>query len=92
MERGGDVIPKVAEVVEDADIRAEKHALCFSKELSRECGSEVVRAEGEVDYRCVNADCPAKLRERSCTWAGRGVMNIEGLGEASVYELTGRHW
>jgi DNA ligase (NAD+) len=47
----------------------------------------VVRAEGEVDYRCVNADCPAKLRESLLHFGRRSVMNIEGLGDAVVQQL-----
>jgi DNA ligase (NAD+) len=43
-----------------------------------------------VDYRCVNADCPAKLRESLLHFASRGVMNIEGLGEAVVQQLLDR--
>ncbi|MGD0799824.1 MAG: NAD-dependent DNA ligase LigA, partial [Terracidiphilus sp.] len=86
VERGGDVIPKVVEVLEDADhprgvFRFEFPSVC------PECKSAVVRAEGEVDYRCVNADCPAKLRESLLHFASRGVMNIEGLGEAVVQQL-----
>ena len=50
----------------------------------------MVRAEGEVDYRCVNADCPAKLRESLLHFGRRGVMNIEGLGEAVVQQLLDR--
>jgi DNA ligase (NAD+) len=50
----------------------------------------VVRAEGEVDFRCVNTDCPAKLRESLLHFASRGVMNIEGLGEAVVQQLLDR--
>jgi DNA ligase (NAD+) len=50
----------------------------------------VVRTEGEVDHRCVNANCPARLREALLHFAARGVMNIEGLGEALVTQLTGR--
>ena len=49
---------------------------------------QVVRAEGEVDYRCVNADCPAKLRETLLHFGRREVMNIEGLGDAVVEQLT----
>ena len=52
------------------------------------CGNAAVREEGEADYRCVNVDCPALLQGTVEHWASRGVMNIEGLGEASVYELT----
>jgi DNA ligase (NAD+) len=49
-----------------------------------------VRTEGEVDYRCVNANCPAKLRETILHFASRGVMNIDGMGEALVNQLTER--
>jgi DNA ligase (NAD+) len=87
VERGGDVIPKVVEVIEDADHSRGKHNFKFPSECP-ECGSKVVRAEGEVDYRCVNADCPAKLRESLLHFGRRGVMNIEGLGDAVVEQLT----
>jgi DNA ligase (NAD+) len=50
----------------------------------------VVRAEGEVDFRCVNLDCPAKLRESLLHFGRRGVMNIEGLGDAVVQQLLDR--
>jgi DNA ligase (NAD+) len=46
-----------------------------------------VRAEGEVDWRCVNVNCPARLREELLHFAARGVMNIEGLGDAMVVQL-----
>ena len=89
VERGGDVIPKVVEVVEDAQHpRGELHFV-FPL-VCPECHSEVVRAEGEVDYRCVNADCPAKLRESLLHFGRREVMNIEGLGEAVVQQLLDR--
>jgi DNA ligase (NAD+) len=89
VERGGDVIPKVVEVLEDAEHPRGKHRFVFPS-VCPECGSEVVRAEGEVDYRCVNADCPAKLRETLLHFGGRQVMNIEGLGEAVVQQLLER--
>jgi DNA ligase (NAD+) len=44
-----------------------------------------------VDFRCVNADCPAKLRESLLHFASRGVMNIEGLGEAVVQQFVDRN-
>ncbi len=89
VERGGDVIPKVVEVIEDADHPRGKQRFVFPS-VCPECGSGVVRAEGEVDYRCVNADCPAKLRETLLHFGGRNVMNIEGLGEAVVQQLLER--
>ena len=89
VERGGDVIPKVVEVLEDADHPRAGQPFVFPSNCP-ECQSAVVRAEGEVDYRCVNADCPAKLRESLLHFASRGVMNIEGLGEAVVQQLADR--
>ena len=52
------------------------------------CGGHVVRAEGEADHRCVNANCPAKLRETIRHFASRGIMNIEGMGDALVNQLV----
>ena len=89
VERGGDVIPKVVEVVHDAEHPRGKHHFVFPVECP-ECRTQVVRAEGEVDYRCVNADCPAKLRESLLHFGGRNVMNIEGLGDAVVQQLLER--
>ena len=89
VERGGDVIPKVVEVIEDADHHCVGQPFVFPSNCPQ-CHSAVVRAEGEVDYRCVNADCPAKLRESLLHFASRGVMNIEGLGEAVVQQLLDR--
>jgi DNA ligase (NAD+) len=89
VERGGDVIPKVVEVIADADHPRGETKFIFPKECP-ECHSEVVRAEGEVDYRCVNLNCPAKLRESLLHFGRREVMNIEGLGEAVVQQLLDR--
>jgi DNA ligase (NAD+) len=89
VERGGDVIPKVVEVIADAEHPRGTEEFQFPAECP-ECGSAVVRAEGEVDYRCVNADCPAKLRESLLHFGRREVMNIEGLGEAVVQQLLDR--
>jgi DNA ligase (NAD+) len=50
----------------------------------------LVRAEGEVDWRCVNDSCPARVRGELLFWSARNVMNIEGLGEAMVAQLLGQ--
>ncbi|HEX4028875.1 MAG TPA: NAD-dependent DNA ligase LigA [Terracidiphilus sp.] len=89
VERGGDVIPKVVEVVEDKDHPRGSRRFSFP-ETCPECGNAVVREEGEADWRCVNADCPAKLRETLLHFGSRGVMNIEGLGDAAVQQLLDR--
>ena len=84
VERGGDVIPKVVEVLEDRP-RGNKHFQM--PERCPVCGGHVVRAEGEADHRCVNANCPAKLHETIRHFASRGVMNIEGMGDALVSQV-----
>ena len=89
VERGGDVIPKITEVVEDAEHARGAREIVFPTHCPV-CASELVKAEGEVDLRCVNAQCPARVREELLHWAARGVMNIEGLGEAMVTQLLGQ--
>ncbi len=86
VERGGDVIPKVVRVVE----HPRDHRSFRMPTHCPVCGGLVVRAEGEADHRCVNANCPAKLRETILHWASRGVMNIEGMGDALVNQLVDR--
>src|ERR1700735_2767651 len=91
VERGGDVIPKVAKVIDDKDHPRPTNLKEFAMpDQCPVCGTKVVQTEGEVDYRCVNANCPAKLRETILHFASRGVMNIDGMGDALVNQLTER--
>jgi DNA ligase (NAD+) len=85
VERGGDVIPKVVKV--DTTKPRGERGFQMPKRCPV-CGGHVVRAEGEADHRCVNANCPAKLRESVLHFASRGVMNIDGLGESLVDQLA----
>lgn len=87
VERGGDVIPKVVEV--DRDHPRGKREVNAPERCSV-CKMTVVRTEGEVDYRCINANCPAKLLGTILHFASRGVMNIDGMGEALVSQLIER--
>jgi DNA ligase (NAD+) len=89
VERGGDVIPKVAKVIDDKDHPRGKPEIKIPEKCPI-CGNKVVRTEGEVDYRCVNANCPAKLLGTILHFASRGVMNIDGMGDALVTQLTER--
>jgi DNA ligase (NAD+) len=86
VERGGDVIPKIIQVIDDKEHTRDTQEIVFPVNCP-ECGSALVRAEGEVDWRCINASCPARLREELLHFAARGVMNIEGLGDAMVTQL-----
>ena len=82
VERGGDVIPKVVNVVEDKEHpRGDKQFVM--PEHCPVCGGNVVRTEGEADHRCVNANCPAKLQGTILHFASRHVMDIDGLGDVA---------
>ena len=89
VERGGDVIPKVNRVLDDKD-HPRGNKTFRMPDKCPVCGGQVIRSEGEADHRCVNANCPAKLRETILHFASRGVMNIDGMGEALVNQLTDR--
>jgi DNA ligase (NAD+) len=82
IEKGGDVIPKIVQVV-DPD-RPDRGEPWHMPEACPSCGSHLVRPEGEVVWRCENASCPARLRRSIEHFASRHAMDIEGLGEAIV--------
>ncbi len=71
VERGGDVIPKIVEVVEDKKHPRGTKEIVFPKNCPV-CGSELQRIEGEVDWRCVNNSCPARVREELLHWSASG--------------------
>ena len=84
--RAGDVIPEVVEVITTDRIGVEKPftmpATC------PECGSHVIRMEGETAHRCIGLACPAQIREHIAHFASRGALDIEGLGEKLVAQLV----
>jgi DNA ligase (NAD+) len=82
VERAGDVIPHVVAVIKER--RTGKEREFPIPEVCPECGSRVVREEGEVAVRCVNINCPAQVMERIIHFASRNALNIEGLGEKNV--------
>jgi len=84
VERSGDVIPKVVRVVKEG---AHRHAFKMPKHCPV-CGGDIVREEGEAASRCINTNCPARLRESILHWAARGVMDIDGMGDALVNQLV----
>ncbi|MHB8302898.1 MAG: NAD-dependent DNA ligase LigA [Acidobacteriaceae bacterium] len=88
VERGGDVIPKVVAVLHEKR-PTDARDFTFPRQCPV-CGSDVVREESEVDWRCINVNCPARLRESLLHFAARGAMNIEGLGDVAVDQLTER--
>jgi len=86
LERGGDVIPKIVKVAEQAPDRRRFEM----PDRCPVCGSEVYRAEDEAVRRCMSQTCPAKLRESLLHWASRKAMKIDGLGEKLVDQLIAK--
>ena len=85
IQRAGDVIPEVVRVILEKRTGTEKK---FKMPANcPECGSDIVRFEGEVAHRCVNISCPAQLKEHIRHFASRGAMDIEGLGEKVSAQL-----
>ena len=85
IQRAGDVIPEVVKVIPEK--RTGKETKFKMPVKCPECGSEIVRFEGEVAHRCVNISCPAQLKEHIRHFASRGAMDIEGLGEKLSAQL-----
>lgn len=79
IQRAGDVIPEVIKIVESKRSGQEKEFRMPPH--CPECGSEIVRQQGESAHRCVNLSCPAQIKEHIRHFASRGAMDIEGLGE-----------
>jgi DNA ligase (NAD+) len=86
VERSGDVIPKVVRVVKQG---ADRRPFRMPKHCPV-CGGEIVREEGEAASRCINTNCPARLKESVGHFAARGVMDIDGMGDVLVDQLVSR--
>ena len=88
IEKAGEVIPAVVSV--RTDLRTGREKKFQMPKVCPECGSNVVKDEGQVAIRCINSQCPAQLKRRIEHFASRGAMDIEGLGEMMVEQLVGR--
>lgn len=87
--KAGDVIPEVVGPLVAARTGAERQFVM--PERCPACQTMLVRAEGEVDVRCPNTvSCPAQLREAVFHFAGRGAMDIDGLGYRTGSQLIER--
>ena len=82
IEKGGDVIPKVVEVVLNARPSGSKKTK--PPEKCPACQSKLFKPEGEVAYYCENMECSEQVKGRLKHFASRGAMDIEGLGESLI--------
>jgi DNA ligase (NAD+) len=85
--KAGDVIPEVV-----GPVVALRPAGSMPWEFPTICScplaSPFVRPEGEADTRCVEPSCPFQRDQRVIYFASRGAMDIEGLGEQTVFQLS----
>jgi DNA ligase (NAD+) len=85
LERAGDVIPYVVRVTQPADPRSPEFQMPADCPI---CSAAIVHEEGEVGYYCVNANCPARMRESIRHFASKAALNIDGLGDKLVGQLV----
>jgi DNA ligase (NAD+) len=90
VQRAGDVIPNIVEVLVDTEHPESTVPFVLPTECPV-CHQPVEKTEGEVDTYCINIDCPARLWQSLMYFSHRGVMNIEGLGQAVAQQLIDRH-
>lgn len=85
IQKAGDVIPEVVRSLPEK--REGKEQVFTMPTHCPECGSQVYREPGEAAVRCLDATCPAQLREGIIHFVSRDAMDVEGLGEAVVIQL-----
>ena len=83
--KAGDVIPEVVERKLERRTGLEKDFKMIDK--CPMCSEKLVKKEGQVDYYCVNENCPARKIEGLIHYASRDAMNIDGLGERIIEDF-----
>ena len=77
--KAGDVIPEVVEVKKDRRTGDEKEFTMITN--CPICDSVLQKKDGQVDYFCLNEECPTRKIESLIHFASRDAMNIDGLGD-----------
>lgn len=88
IQKAGDVIPEVVEVLKGKRDGTEKDFVVPTK--CPVCGADAVREEGEAIRRCIGIECPAKQYRNIIHFASREAMNIKGLGDSIIEEFLNR--
>ena len=85
--RAGDVIPEIVGPV--LSKRPKSARRWKMPKTCPSCGTPLIRREGEADHRCPNkAGCPSQGQEWLFHFAGRGALDIEGLGYKTLWALV----
>ena len=86
--KAGEIIPEVVRVL--PELRPSGARPLALPATCPECGSELVREEGEAATRCVNSSCPAILRGSLRHWVSKGALDVDGLGSKLIEQLVDR--
>jgi len=86
--KAGEIIPEVVRVL--PELRPAGALRLALPHACPECGSELVREEGEAATRCVNSSCPAILRGSLRHWVSKGALDVDGLGSKLIEQLVDR--
>ncbi|MEX0587627.1 MAG: NAD-dependent DNA ligase LigA [Cyanobium sp.] len=86
--KAGEIIPEVVRVL--GELRPAEAVRLELPRACPECGSELVREEGEAATRCVNSSCPAILRGALRHWVSKGALDVDGLGAKLIEQLVDR--
>jgi DNA ligase (NAD+) len=86
--KAGEIIPEVVRVL--PELRPAGAAPLALPHTCPECGSELVREEGEAATRCVNSSCPAILRGSLRHWVSKGALDVDGFGSKLIEQLVER--
>jgi DNA ligase (NAD+) len=82
VERAGDVIPYIVKPL--AELRNGKEKPIVFPSHCPVCGEQLIRAEEEAAWRCVNINCPAQVVERIIHFASKDAMDIRSFGDANA--------
>ena len=88
LQKAGEIIPQVIRYIPEE--RPAKAAPFPIPTACPECGGEVHKDPDGVFLRCLNAGCPAQLKERIEHFASRAAMDIDGMGPAIIDQLVAR--
>ncbi|MBM2815273.1 MAG: ligase, NAD-dependent [Ignavibacteria bacterium] len=87
VQKAGDVIPKVSAVIPEKRLE-NSVPFEFPEYCSCPLNGKLIRPEGEAHYYCDHADCPEQARRRIEHFVSRNAMNIDGLGERVIEQLS----
>ena len=86
--KAGEIIPEVVRVL--TELRPAGATPLELPSHCPECGSPLVREDGEAATRCVNSSCPAILRGALRHWVSKGALDVDGLGTKLIEQLVDR--